>query len=116
MKSHADFSVFAYRMRLSFLKFLLPFLLLFAQQEALVHELSHVGEALEQAQSPHKQVPESKACEKCVVFAHIAGIVHSEAPQLLTPALSYDHPQLQQVASIAAEIPSPRSRGPPVFL
>lgn len=103
-------------MRLSLLRFLLPLLLLFAQQQALVHELSHYGKALEQAQSQHKQLPESKSCEKCLVFAHIAGAVHSEAPQLLTPKFAYDHPQHLQVASIAAEIVSPRSRGPPVFL
>lgn len=103
-------------MRRSLLKFLLPLLLLFAQQEALVHELSHAGEALAQIQSPGKQVPQSKACEKCVVFAHIASAVHSDAPQLVTPSLSYDHPQQVQVASIAADIPSPRSRGPPLFL
>ncbi len=103
-------------MRLSSLRFLLPLLLLFAQQEALVHELGHYGKALGQVQTPHKQAPESKSCEKCVVFAHIAGAVHSEAPQLLTPELAYDHPQRLQVASTAAEIVSPRSRGPPVFL
>lgn len=103
-------------MRLGLLKFLLPLLLLFAQQEALVHELSHYGQALEQAESPGKQSPESKACEKCVVFANIAGAVHSDVTRLPVPDLAYDHPPQLQVASFAAQTPSPRSRGPPVFL
>jgi hypothetical protein len=103
-------------MRFSFLRFLLPLFLLFAQQEALLHELSHYGEAIERAQSPRKQVPETKSCEKCVVFAHIAGAVHSEAPQLTAPNLSYDRPQPPTLASIAADVPSPRSRGPPTSL
>ncbi len=103
-------------MRISLLRILLPLLLLFAQQQALVHELSHYSKALEQAQSQHKQLPESKSCEKCVVFAHIAGAVHSEAPQLFTPKFTYELPQYLQVASIATDNVSPRSRGPPVFL
>jgi len=106
----------ANRMHVSLLRYLLPLFLLFAQQEALVHELSHYGEAIERAQSPRKQVPETKSCEKCVVFAHIAGAVHSEAPQLTTLNLAYDRPQQLTLASIAADVPSPRSRGPPSFL
>ncbi|MCX7175473.1 MAG: hypothetical protein NT159_16410 [Proteobacteria bacterium] len=81
-----------------------------------MHELSHYGKALEQAQLQHKHLPESNSCEKCVVFAHIAGVVHSQAPQLVTLSLGYDHTQPLQVASIAAEIPSPHNRGPPLFL
>ena len=103
-------------MRLSLLKFLLPLLVLFAQQEALVHELGHVGEALAQAQSPGKQVPDNKPCDECIVFAHIASAVYSQALQLPTLDLAYADPQRVQVVSIAAEIPSPRSRGPPLFL
>jgi hypothetical protein len=103
-------------MRLSLLKFLLPLLLLFSQQDALVHELSHIGEELAQLQSPSKQVPDSKPCAKCIVFAHIAGAVHSEAPQLPAQNLAYAQPGQAQVASFAAETPSPRSRGPPLFL
>ena len=103
-------------MYLTLLRFLLPLLLLFAQQEALVHELGHVGEALAQLQSPGKQVPDSKPCDKCIVFAHIAGAVRSEAPQPPALNLAYANPQPVQVASTAAEVPSPRSRGPPAFL
>jgi len=103
-------------MRLSLLKFMLPLLLLFSQQEALLHELGHVGDELARLQSPSKQVPDSKPCSKCIVFAHIAGAVHSEVPQLFAQDLAYAPPEQMQVASIAAEIPSPRSRGPPHFL
>ena len=103
-------------MRLALLKFMLPLLLLFSQQEALLHELGHVGDELAQLQSPGKQVPDSKPCGKCIVFAHIAGAVHSEVPQPFAQDLAYAPPEQVQVASIAAETPSPRSRGPPHFL
>lgn len=103
-------------MRLPLLKFVLPLFLLFAQQEALLHEIGHYGEAIKLAESPDKNAPEGKPCEKCVVFANIAGAVHSEAPAFITPEFAYDQPQLLTPASIAAEIPAPRSRGPPLFL
>jgi hypothetical protein len=103
-------------MRLPFLKFLLPLFLLFAQQEALLHEIGHYGEAIKLAESPDKNVPEGKPCERCVVFANIAGAVHSDAPALITLYLTYDLPHQPTSISIAAEVPSPRSRGPPYFL
>jgi hypothetical protein len=103
-------------MRLPFLKYLLPLFLLFAQQEALLHEIGHYGEAIKFAESPDKKAPEGKPCEKCVAFANIAGAVHSDAAALITPDLTYDQPQQATSISIAAEVPSPRNRGPPLFL
>ncbi len=98
------------------LSYLLPLLLLLAQQGASVHELSHYGEALKEARSSHQHVPKSKSCERCLVFAQIAGAVRSEAARIATPDLLFERPQHQSVASIAGRISSPRSRGPPVFL
>ena len=99
------------------LSYLLPFLLLLAQQGASVHELSHYGEAaLKQGHSSHQQIPKNKSCERCLVFAQIAGAVHSEAPRIATPNLFHQHPQYFFVASFAERISSARNRGPPHFL
>jgi len=103
-------------MRLPLLKYLLPLFLLFAQQETLLHEIGHYGEAIKLAESPDKNAPEGTPCEKCVAYANIAGAVHSDVPALIAPDLSFDQPQQATSISIAAEVPSPRSRGPPLFL
>ena len=105
-------------MRSTLLKFLLPILLLLAQQTALAHEFSHLGEALGQAhqQGSHKQLPGHTSCEQCVAFAHLSGAVRSEALPPLVDFLSYDLSTSLPVAELAAETLSPRSRGPPAFL
>lgn len=105
-------------MRTTLLKFLLPLLLLLAQQGVLAHEISHLGEALGQASQHegHKQLPGSLSCEKCLAFAHLSGGPTSEPPPPLVDFLSYDHSTSLAAADLAAETLSPRSRGPPVFL
>jgi hypothetical protein len=104
-------------MRVSALRFLLPLFLLFAQQEGLLHEIGHSGEAIRWVASTGKHAPaDGKPCDKCLAFAAIAGAVHSEAPALIVLHLAFDQPLQSERASIAAEMPSPRSRGPPLFL
>jgi hypothetical protein len=105
-------------MRATLLKFLLPLLLLLAQQGVLAHEISHLGEALGQPRQheSHKQLPGNLSCEKCLAFAHLSGAPTSEAPPPLVDFLAYDHATARPAAELAAETLSPRSRGPPVFL
>lgn len=50
---------------------LLAFLLLFAQQAAAVHGLSHYADS----QQPDKHYPGDKVCEKCAAFAELSGAV-----------------------------------------
>lgn len=53
----------------------LALLLLFAQQGALLHALSHVPGPLPAQSQPDKQLPHSQACDKCVVYGQLgAGV------------------------------------------
>ena len=105
-------------MRITLLKFLLPLLLLLAQQGVMTHELSHIGEALGHSQphDGHKQLPGGLSCEKCLSFANLSGGPTSEAPPPLVNLLSYDHATPVAAADLAADTLSPRSRGPPAVL
>jgi hypothetical protein len=56
--------------------------LLFAQQGALVHGVSHYlsDEAPSQQDKP---LPNSKVCDKCLAYAGISGAMHSDIPIIL---------------------------------
>lgn len=54
---------------------LLAFALLFAQQGAAVHALSHLTEPLPSHSQQDKQLPHSPTCEKCVVYAGVGTAV-----------------------------------------
>jgi hypothetical protein len=89
---------------------LLSLLLVFAQQGAVAHEISHYGDGQSQGS---KQSPADKFCEKCLTFAQIAGAVHAEPPVLALALLTYDYIPQAPAAVIAAEAPAYRSRDPP---
>ncbi|MBU0592824.1 MAG: hypothetical protein KKH74_03700 [Gammaproteobacteria bacterium] len=63
---------------------LLAFALLFVQQGAAIHALSHLAESLPSHSQQDKQLPHSPACDKCVVYANIGTALASSA--LLIPA------------------------------
>lgn len=91
----------------------LAFLLLFAQQGAATHALSHLAENRPAQQE--KQLPHSPVCDKCVVYAGIGqGATSSLVPFEFTP------PAVEQVQvpapAFRSETPSHyRSRAPPVL-
>lgn len=93
----------------------LPLLLLFAQQGALLHELSHytVGEP----GTTDKQSQRGEACDLCLAFAQVdaAAVPHDAVPPLLAD-LSFERATAPRVAARAADLPSLRNRGPPLFL
>jgi hypothetical protein len=60
--------------RLSF-AILLAFLLVFAQQAAAIHALSHFTDKQQDRQEKHP--PGTKACEKCAVFAKLGNAIPS---------------------------------------
>jgi hypothetical protein len=96
---------------------LLAFCLVFSQQGALLHELSHFSQ-----RSPVAGVTEvaSKAagtsCDICVAFDQIAGVVScSSCPAILLA--SEDHWEVTESFSVlASEVPASRARDPPFFL
>lgn len=65
---------------------LLAFTLLFAQQGAAIHALSHLGEPLPTHSQQDKQLPHSPACDECVVYAGVGGAV--AASKLIIPSVT----------------------------
>lgn len=103
-------------MRLTLIKFLLPILLLLAQQAAIAHEFSHLSDRVGGVHGLHKKVPGENACEDCAAFAQISGALTSEAPPPLPDSFSHESLPPLQVARLTAGGLSPRSRGPPAIL
>ena len=66
---------------------ILVLLLAFAQQAGSVHALSHLRAAESSRQSKHP--PIEKACDKCLAFASLDGIVEGHDAKPPTPP-SYD--------------------------
>lgn len=97
---------------------LLPLLLLFAQQGALMHELSHYTayDAQTQHQSD-KQGSHGKSCELCLAFAQVgtAAAPDAAAPGLLAD-LSFNLPLPAPAHGGTTEPTAARSRGPPITL
>ena len=54
--------------------------LLFAQQGAALHALSHLAENLPSQSEQEKHLPHSPACDKCVVYAGMGSAAASVAP------------------------------------
>ncbi|MDO8891270.1 MAG: hypothetical protein Q7V00_05450 [Sulfurimicrobium sp.] len=63
---------------------LLAMTLLFAQQGAAIHALSHLGEPLPSHSQQDKKLPHSSACDKCVLYAGVGSAV--AASSLIIPA------------------------------
>ncbi len=61
---------------------LLAFTLLFAQQGAALHALSHLGEPRPTQSQQDKQLPHSPACEKCVLYAGMGSAITSSGLNL----------------------------------
>jgi len=94
----------------------LPLLLLFAQQGALLHELSHYAGSDPQG-AAHKQSPRGEACELCLAFAQVdAAVAPHDAVAPLLGDLSFERATAPRLVARAADLPSLRNRGPPRFL
>jgi len=101
-------------MRKAFLSWVLPLLMLFAQQGAYWHELGHLRPPAEQTQEK-KQAAE-KLCSACLAFAHLADLT---APRIFQPgllSLGFAAAPSPLSSESPADAPVARSRGPPRFL
>ncbi len=99
------------------LSVLLPLILLFSQQGALLHELSHWHLPSTTADVKAEAVSvDTDICLDCLAFAQVAGLAQFDLPAL--PAhdgLGY-HFVSEAARSVAeASTPALRSRGPPLF-
>jgi hypothetical protein len=95
---------------------LLSVLLLAMEQQAPVHELSHVGDWLHAPQDQGLQMPHEDGCAICALFAGAAGAVVADAaapPPLDAPFVAAG----SVLATRAVSAPTYySSRAPPVLL
>ncbi len=101
------------------LSVLLPLLLLFSQQGALLHELSHWHPAPHDVdmQVQAQSSADADICLECLGFAQVAGLAHFDLPALPgQDGLSYHFLALPSRSVAEAAPPALRSRGPPTVL
>jgi hypothetical protein len=99
------------------IRFVLALLLLlvFAQQGAVLHELSHVYRTGAPALGNDATLLDGKLCETCLAFAQ-AGNPASGAILVAPIVAAIRHVSSEpQYSIIAATAPAPRSRGPPTL-
>ena len=92
--------------------------LLFSQQGALLHELSHWHAPSQSVEVKAEAVSaDTDVCLDCLAFAQVAGLAHFDLPALPSQdGLSYHF--VSETANSVAEASTPalRSRGPPLFV
>lgn len=97
----------------SFSTLILAFALLFVQQAALWHSVSHVTSAENSSQD--QKLPHSDQCEKCVAFAHVGAAatatpLHFALPQSASICVQFIAPAIQLALHFAYQ-----SRAPPIL-
>lgn len=91
----------------------LAFLLLFAQQGAMLHALSHVPGPVPAQSQPDKQLPHSQACDKCVVYGQLAGSVAATPLVILGPHTAVAFQAALPATHFPFFFPAYSSRAPP---
>ena len=91
---------------------LLILLLLFAQQAAFAHAISHLGK-----EPPAKErLAHSKLCDKCVSFEKISGVAPTSVPVLASLDLVFAQPLPVDYVFSPRTVAAFRSRAPPFSL
>ncbi len=119
--------IIAAPMRKLLVAFLLPFVLLLSQQGAVLHEIGHITELADRVDagvaagsasgSPSDGHQASDLqCQACLAFAHLAGVATATVVPPALLSFSFHFSVIEAPAFIAADAPTARSRGPPVFL
>lgn len=112
-------------MRKLYFYLLLPLLMLLSQQGAAWHDIGHLAHASQaahavQQQQPRDdgqpQVPEDQPCESCLAFAHLGIALKPAVIHLQLASLGQQPSTGSTPASVAADVPAHRSRGPPKYL
>jgi len=87
-------------------------LLLYVQQAAFAHALTHLGKVAPSSE----QLAHSKACGQCVGFEKISGMAPASVPALDAPALGFCPAAYQPHHFTARAVALFRSRAPPALL
>ena len=99
---------------------LLALLMLFAQQGALLHEMSHYAQSDDDSAAQYEEHEEhhhpGDLCETCLAFSHMAAVAVSKlfVPVLLS-GLAFAHGAVPENAALVVETLFLRNRGPPAI-
>lgn len=106
------------RVHMSRIRFVLTLalLLVFAQQGAMLHELSHVYRTGATELKNDATLLDGKVCETCLAFAQAAN--PASGTMFMPPVVAATRyvSAEPQYSIIATGAPAPRSRGPPILL
>src|ERR1700689_3054209 len=91
----------------------LPLLLIFAQQGAMLHELSLIHRAGTDQVRYEGSALGAKVCETCLAFAQVGNPASAPVAALPAVAAVRHYAPDPSFSITAAEAPPPRSRGPP---
>jgi hypothetical protein len=95
------------------LALILPLLLVFAQQGAMLHELSHLRNA---GSTPVRYEANSlgdKLCETCAAFSQVGNPASAPTANLASVEVAKHVASEPTYSIVGAQAPAPRSRGPP---
>ena len=91
---------------------LLILLLLFAQQAAYAHAISHLGKEV----PAKEQLAHSKLCDKCVSFEKISGVAPNSVSLLVSLDLFFAQPLFVDSIFSPRTVAAFNIRAPPFFL
>jgi hypothetical protein len=91
----------------------LAFALLFAQQGAALHALSHLTDGVPNQSQQGKHLPHSPACDKCMVYASIGGAAPSSSLMFATQETTVILAAVLFLLFFSAPLYSYLSRAPP---
>lgn len=94
-----------------FLLALLTCLLLFAQQAAYAHAVSHLGKEF----PPKEQLGHAQLCGKCASFEKLSSAAPANVVPLLTPSVVFAQPTEPEQFFRAVMVVAFNSRAPPVI-
>lgn len=107
-------------MRKLYLYLLLPLLMLLSQQGAAWHDIGHLTQASQAARAVQQQQQppsdDGQPCKSCLAFAHLGIALKPVVIHLQLASLGQQPSSVRTPASVAADVPAHRSRGPPKYL
>lgn len=101
--------------RRSFLTLLFAILLMFGQQQSMVHAYVHAMGSQQQSKDERKSTSHSEVCGKCVALANLAAAVSSQAYVLDVASGQLELSTELYQTVISARFSSYHSRAPPIL-
>ena len=106
--------------RRSFLTLFFAVLLMFGQQQAMVHAYLHTADlqqksSTQQSSSENKSTNHSEVCGKCVALANLGAAVSSQAHILNIASGQFELSTVLHQSVISARFFSYHSRAPPIL-